>query len=573
MNDAPRAGPPPEKRERRPAGTEAAHLENSSDYETYCTRTDSGLELSLPCEETHSVVATMVVLPGEANRSAQAADVSEAPDLDSVEYFEVTNPTIDSSIKHANALHRESTLEAAFHRYEKLADFLESMGCTVITVGEGDWFNRVPRIYGGIFAASIASSREEWMTRMESLLPPEEGWVLQPILRSEMARGRDGRSASRRQVIAEKIASLPWMGPHSADVDAYITNAHPADLVARFRRWEQAGRSIDLYRRLGRRRDRHDGDARVEWLVEELLPAGMVVLFGGPREVGKSTMMLELAVAAASKEPGSTWLGQRLDPIASRGIAVVLTGEDTDAVINSRLERLDPDDQAAGIVVYALDGRPLKEIADEIARMPAVSLIIVDPARRYIEGDEDGSGNVSDFFATLESIVQRTGATVVVVHHLTKNAVPSSLQQVRDTIRGSGVFLDRPRVVLGCFRRSGTTIVGRIKSNLPPDFPIKTEIHLCRDPATLRHALLAAADQTEGHGPGEQDDLQQGVISAIRHLFAVGEKVTRAGANELWEKQVPELKGIGRNRIRATVDQLIAQGFLAAGENGIRIVR
>ena len=261
MNDAPRAGPPPEKRERRPAGTEAAHLENSSDYETYCTRTDSGLELSLPCEETHSVVATMVVLPGEANRSAQAADVSEAPDLDSVEYFEVTNPTIDSSIKHANALHRESTLEAAFHRYEKLADFLESMGCTVITVGEGDWFNRVPRIYGGIFAASIASSREEWMTRMESLLPPEEGWVLQPILRSEMARGRDGRSASRRQVIAEKIASLPWMGPHSADVDAYITNAHPADLVARFRRWEQAGRSIDLYRRLGRRRDRHDGDA------------------------------------------------------------------------------------------------------------------------------------------------------------------------------------------------------------------------------------------------------------------------------------------------------------------------
>ena len=63
------------------------------------------------------------------------------------------------------------------------------------------------------------------------------------------------------------------------------------------------------------------------------------------------------------------------------------------------------------------------------------------------------------------------------------------------------------------------------------------------------------------------------MISAIRHLFAVGEKVTRAGANELWEKQVPELKGIGRNRIRATVDQLIAQGFLAAGENGIRIVR
>jgi hypothetical protein len=160
---------------------------------------------------------------------------------------------------------------------------------------------------------------------------------------------------------------------------------------------------------------------------------------------------------------------------------VLLTGEDTDAVINSRLEYLDPEDRAARIVVYSLDGRPLSEIADEIARMPNVSLIIVDPAHRYIQGDEDGSGNVNDFFATLEAIVQRTGAAVVVVHHLTKSAKPTNLQHVRKTIRGSSVFLDRPRVVLGCFRLDNTTVIGCIKSNLPPEYQMMRAIHLRRD--------------------------------------------------------------------------------------------
>jgi hypothetical protein len=48
--------------------------------------------------------------------------------------------------------------------------------------------------------------------------------------------------------------------------------------------------------------------------------------------------------------------------------------------------------------------------------------------------------------------------------------------------------------------------------------------------------------------------------------------VTRTGDNELWEKRVPELEGIGRNRIRVAVDRLIAEGVLGSGEKGIRFV-
>jgi hypothetical protein len=356
----------------------------------------------------------------------------------------------------------------------------------------------------------------------------------------------------------------------SSNFEWHIEQRSPPDFRDRLARWEQAGRSIDLYRRLGSRRDRIEGGVRVEWLVEGLIPKRMVALFAGAREVGKSTLMSELTVAVAAGEPCAMWLGQPLNSTDSNGVAVLLTGEDTDAVINSRLEHLDPADCAARLVVYALDGRPLVEIADEIARMPKVSLVIVDPARRYIQGDEDGSGNVNDFFATLESIVHQTGAAVVVVHHLTKNAAPSTLQQVRESVRGSGVFLDRPRVILGCFRRGETTVVGCLKSNLPPQYPMHPPIHLRRDPTSLRHTVESAPAAKAGQ-VGDSDDLQRKVLDAVRRLSAAGEKITRAGDSELWARRVVELEGVARNRIRTAVDALIKEEILMSGPNGVTV--
>jgi hypothetical protein len=490
-------------------------------------------------------------------------DEPRARMLEPVEYFKIKNSQLDRSIRNAGFYERASALEAAFDEYFKLENFLTGMGCTVTVDREGELGNSVPRIYGGMVPA-IAASRDDWLFSMEQLLPVDQGWEFEAVLSNQVERAADGRIVNAREAIKAKLASGSM---HPTQVDALVHENHLPDLNARFRRWLSAGRSIDLYHRLGRRSERRQGSERIEWLVQDLIPFGMVVLVAGPREVGKSTLMLELAVAIAT-DGTTTWLGQALEN--RYGLAVILTGEDTDAVINTRLERLDPDDEAKRIVVYALDGRPLKEIADEIARIPFLSLVVVDPARRYIEGDEDGSGSVSEFFAILESLVQR--ATVIVVHHLTKNAAPSTLQQVRETVRGSGVFLDRPRVVLGCFRRGETTVLGRIKSNLPPEFPIKTAVHLRRDPTTLRHVPLTSAEPIEADQGGEKSDLRQKILGAVRRVSATGEKVTRAGDNELWNKHVPELEGIGRNQIRTTIDQLIADGLLVAGAQGIRPV-
>lgn len=560
MTDAGRTGPPPEDRKRRPAGTEAAQIGKAA-------VSNKPYSITIPAESSPIINQRPVTMPPEiltdvpekmgASQIALSA-VCAVTSLDAGRnvYFKVSNPKMVRSVTVASRAKRQDTIDVTEERYWAVKEALEELGCMAILL-DGAGIASMG-ICGGMTAEVYQMLQQEARASLlpidpvSWLLPSDGGWIVERI--------------SSEEIVRETGSKLDT-------IDVYIHEMCPPDLplAARFARWRQAGRSLDLYRRLGRRRDRLGGGERLRWLVKGLIPAGIVVVIAGPREVGKSTIMLELGVAVATDAAETTWLGQPIDPGAKKGITVILTGEDTDAVVNMRLERLDPEDEAARIVIYALDSRPLKEIAEEIGRMPDLSLLVVDPARRYIEGDEDGSGNVSDFFATLEAVVQRTGATVIVVHHLTKNSTPSSLQQVRETVRGSGVFLDRPRVVLGCFRRDGVTVVGRLKSNLPPDYEIVSPIHLIRDPATLRHLPAAPAEPASTGRVATGGDLPEKLLDAIRRLRAAGQKVMRTGDNELFAKGLPELDGIGRRKIRTAVDGLIAARVLTAGENGIEL--
>jgi hypothetical protein len=324
-------------------------------------------------------------------------------------------------------------------------------------------------------------------------------------------------------------------------------------------RWEAAGKDPALFARLGCRRDRQDGGERLEWLVESVLPRGLVTLLAGAPEIGKSTLASELIVAMASERGRREWLGHRIAANPADGVAVLLTGEDSAALVNARLERLDPNDEAK-FLLYALDNRSLADICYNITAMPKVALLIVDPARRYLQGDEDGSDGVNAFFATLEELARRTGAAVLVLHHLVKNVRPQTLQQVREMVRGSSVWLDRPRVVIGVYRRRDITQVGICKHNLPPSYGVMDETAFRRDAASLRHLPVSgAAEPAAGR---ETDALEHRVLAAIKRIVAAGGRVTRTGTFELWAHKASELAGIGRDRVRAAVDALIEDGVL-----------
>jgi RecA-family ATPase len=119
-------------------------------------------------------------------------------------------------------------------------------------------------------------------------------------------------------------------------------------------------------------------------------------------------------------------------------------------------------------------------------KLPEVSLVVIDPARKYLTGDENDAGVVSDFFEAIEEFAIRKHAAMVVVHHLAKGAKPGHVSEIYDLLRGSQVFIDRPRVVIGMYRNGENTIAGFAKNNIPPQMGmIQGERHFYRDPERL----------------------------------------------------------------------------------------
>ena len=129
----------------------------------------------------------------------------------------------------------------------------------------------------------------------------------------------------------------------------------------------------------------------------------------------------------------------------------------------------------------------LDEFLERLEKMPSVPIMVIDPARKYLEGDEDNSEVVSNFFEAIEEFSIRKKTACVVVHHLAKGAKPKDTAEVLDCLRGSQVFVDRPRVVIGLLREGPYTIAGLAKNNIPLSLGmVQDERVFVRDPASLQ---------------------------------------------------------------------------------------
>src|SRR6202012_1926093 len=90
-------------------------------------------------------------------------------------------------------------------------------------------------------------------------------------------------------------------------------------------------------------------------------------------------------------------------------------------------------------------------------------------------------------------ITKRTA--ILVVHHLQKGASPKTAREVLDMLRGSQVFVDRPRVVIGMYRDGPYAVAGLAKNNIPPNLGMVTEERVfARDAKHLQLVWLPGHD-------------------------------------------------------------------------------
>jgi hypothetical protein len=372
--------------------------------------------------------------------------------------------------------------------------------------------------------------------------------------------------------VARRQSAATWAPSRDEDQEAWIKRVLISEdtLIQLWERWEKSGYNIDIFARIGPRAKRPGGIKSVEELASGAVPYGIVSALIGPNGIGKSTVCMELAALLGTPGASGTWLGRKVNQRENGGLAVYALGEDSEETADDLLSLLDPKDKANSLIIVPKNIRPLSAVLSYISTIPNVSALFIDPARKYLVGDEDSSASVSEFFSLLEDFASNTKAAVIVVHHMKKDASPSSLDQIKSLIRGSAVWTDRPRVVLGMYRKGGLNRIGVIKCNLPPQYEMMAETAFEFDRSSAKHVPADSNHAGIGTDISEAERVQNFIIKLVQRQNANKATITRTGRDGVFETKAPELEGVPRAQVRAATDRLIALGVISDGPGGLR---
>lgn len=172
----------------------------------------------------------------------------------------------------------------------------------------------------------------------------------------------------------------------------------------------------------------------IDWLVDNLIAKGDLALLIGEPGVGKSWLSLSLAVSVAQKDK---WLGRDVDAPATRVLYV--DEENAEPLVLHRMRKLGLTKEGAANIRFLhrqgirLDRNPQLLLDEALDWEP--SLIVLDSLTRMHTRDENHAGEVASLFNDgINPLARKTGATTLLLHHVTKTESPSSFARAR----GSG---------------------------------------------------------------------------------------------------------------------------------------
>ncbi len=206
--------------------------------------------------------------------------------------------------------------------------------------------------------------------------------------------------------LAEEVAAPPTRGASALRAAGRATTAPAA--VQRLRDVRSA-RSSRL----------SSGIAELDFVLGGGIVPGSMVLVGGEPGIGKSTLLLQVAAALT----------------ASGTDVLYVSGEESPLQVKLRAERLGEGDQVQLLCETSLE--QILEVA--AAQRPAVMVVdsIQTTATEELDGAPGNVGQVRECAARLMRFAKSSGATVIVVGHVTKGggiAGPKTLEHIVDTV-------------------------------------------------------------------------------------------------------------------------------------------
>ena len=185
----------------------------------------------------------------------------------------------------------------------------------------------------------------------------------------------------------------------------------------------------------------------IRWIVPGLIGEGLTLINGAPK-IGKSWLVLNLAIAAAS---GGAFLGEL--PATQTG-TLYLALEDTERRLKNRLQKLKaPDTDHLKITTAWRDG--YMGLENYLKAHEEIGLVIIDTLARFANIEDMNDYTITtNAMARLKRIADDLNIAIILIHHAKKTGARSSGADWMESALGSTgltgatdstIFIDRKR--------------------------------------------------------------------------------------------------------------------------------
>lgn len=165
-------------------------------------------------------------------------------------------------------------------------------------------------------------------------------------------------------------------------------------------------------------------------VVEGLISPGLYIL-AGDAKIGKSWLMLDLAVAVSKGEPF-------LNRETMKSEVLYLSLEDPEWRIQNRLQRVS--DGEAGVVYFATDVEPIgngfdRQISAFLTDNKDVKLVIVDTFGKARGSNANKYGYIEDYavMTDIKKLAMRFNVAIILVHHTRKREADDIMDMISGT--------------------------------------------------------------------------------------------------------------------------------------------
>jgi hypothetical protein len=176
-----------------------------------------------------------------------------------------------------------------------------------------------------------------------------------------------------------------------------------------------------------------------EFLIREFLQTEGITLVGGLSTHGKSWMLL--LIVKALLDPACKKLFGHF-PIDQRPARVIyITPEVTPGGLKGRLTALDllRYVETGQLLVQAMTGSPLRLTDAELLMAARDAVVVLDPAIRFFEGEEQSNTDVHNFLSVpLFALLQHGAKCIVLAHHAPKAFDVAKHMSLENVLRGAG---------------------------------------------------------------------------------------------------------------------------------------